>query len=198
VKYGYTVNSVYTIARDFKVRLMHCLEHKKDPFFQILKPGRKKSDRNDELVDTILSFRKKQLSIPDIKILLDGKDPDTGILCYGDTTVKHDNQDNVILEFLDFYREGTGRKINYVVFDSKFTTLENLGRINEKGIKFITIQRKSKKLNEKIQEIHQSQWHTIKIEKSNHKSRTVVYSEGRDNCQNESQTLITALEGKHP
>jgi ribosome modulation factor len=365
---------------------MRCLEQKEDPFFQILKPGRKKSKRDDELVETILSLRKKQLSIPDIKILLDGKgynvsvgfiynicdedgfarlpkrskndrqelmgssgyadvlqapvsemcpfsqqeqfaskgvgvlcflpfikaygidkaieessypgtgqiqklnsilaflalklsnvqrygqddgwcmdrglgmfaglnvlpkttwysaysaaierknnvaflkslnqifsdngflsdtanldftaipywgdgdsfennwsgkrskalisiqaalaqDPDSGILCYGDTTVMHDNQDNVILEFLDFYREGTGRKINYVVFDSKFTTLENLGRINKKGIKFITIQRRSKKLNEKIQEIRQSQWYTIKIEKSNHKSRTVIYSE---------------------
>ena len=385
-KYVYTVNTVYTIARDFKVHLMDCLKQGEDPFFHILKPGRKKSNRDDELVETILSFRKKQLSIPDIKILLDGKgynvsvgfiynvcdgdgfarlpkrskqyrqelmrssgyvdvlqapvsemcpfsepeqfssdgvgvlcflpfikaygidkaieessypgtrqiqklnsilaflalklskvqrygqddgwcmdrglgmfaglnvlpkttwysaysdaierkdnaaflkslnrifvghgllsdtanldftaipywgdedpfennwsgkrskalisiqaalaqDPDTGILCYGDTTVKHDNQDNVILEFLDFYREGTGRNVSYVVFDSKFTTLENLGRINKNGIKFITIQRKSKNLNEKIQQIHPSQWHAIKIEKANHKSRTVVYSE---------------------
>jgi hypothetical protein len=105
------------------------------------------------------------------------QDPDSGILCYGDTTVKHDNQDDVILEFLDFYKDGTGQKINYVVFDSKFTTLENLGRINNAGILFITIQRKSKSLNEKIQLIPQSDWHTIKVEKSNHKARTVAYSE---------------------
>ena len=105
------------------------------------------------------------------------QDPDSGILCYGDTTVKHDNQDDVVLEFLDFYREGTGQKISYVVFDSKFTTLENMGRINSKGIKFVTVQRKSKNLNEKIQLIPLSQWKTTKIEKSNHKSRTVIYSE---------------------
>jgi hypothetical protein len=91
--------------------------------------------------------------------------------------VKHDNQDNVILEFLDFYREGTGQKVSYVVFDSKFTTLENMGRINGEGIKFITIQRKSKNLNEKVQRIPQSEWKTVKIEKANHKSRTVTYSE---------------------
>ena len=106
------------------------------------------------------------------------QDPDTGILCYGDTTVKHDNQDNVILEFLDFYREGTGKEVSYLVFDSKFTTLENLGRINAQGIKFITIQRKSKNLNEKVEQIPDSQWTTVKIEKANHKSRTAVYSEG--------------------
>ena len=105
------------------------------------------------------------------------QDPDSGILCYGDTTVKHDNQDGVILEFLDFYREGTGQEVKFVVFDSKFTTLENLGRINGKGIKFITIQRRCKTLNEKIDKIPTSQWKTTKIEKANHKSRTVRYCE---------------------
>ena len=391
-KYGYTVNTVYTIARNFKARLATCLEQESDPFFQVLKPGRKKLNRNDELVNIILSFRKKHLSIPDIKIFLDGKgynvsegfiynicdengfarlpkrsrqerqelmetsgyidvlqasvskmsnfskpeifssqgvgvlcflpliksygidevieqssypgtkkirklnsilaflalklsnvrrygqddgwcmdrglgmfaglnvlpkttwysaysaatsrndninflkslnyafanyglfsdtvnldfsaipywgdnepfennwsgkrskalasiqaalaqDSDTGLLCYGDTTVKHENQDDVILEFLDFYRKGTGQDINYVVFDSKFTTLENLGRINKKDIKFITIQRKSKNLNEKIQQIPKSRWHTVKIEKANHKSRTVTYSESETKNQ---------------
>jgi hypothetical protein len=385
-KYGYTVSTVYTIARDFKIRLTSCQDQGVDPFFQILKPGKKKLHMGDELVETILSFRKKHLSIPDIKVFLDGKgysvsegfiynvcdengfarlpkrgksekqelmassryadvlqapesvmhtfsesekfaskgvgvlcflpfikaygideaieessypetkqiprlnsilafvalklsnvqrygqddgwcmdrglgmfaglnvlpkttwysaysaaierkdnvaflkslnrifavhgllsdtanldftaipywgdedpyennwsgkrskalisiqaalaqDADTGILCYGDTTVKHDNQNDVVLEFLDFYREGIGQKVNYVVFDSKFTTLENLGRIDKEGIKFITIQRKSKNLNEKIQQIPPSQWHTIRVEKANHKSRAVQYSE---------------------
>ena len=105
------------------------------------------------------------------------QDPDTGILSYGDTTVKHNNQDNVVIEFLDFYREGTGRKVNYIVFDSKFTTLENLGRIDRKGVKFVTIQRRSKKLNEKIMKIPKSLWETVRVEKANHKSRTVTCSE---------------------
>jgi hypothetical protein len=386
-KYGYTVNTVYTIARDFKKRLNYCIAHNEDPFFQIVKQGRKKLEHSDELIEIILGFRKKQLSIPDIKIFLDGKgydvsegyiynvcdkngfarlpkrskwehqelmkssgyanilpapvseiydfkkderfstsgigilcflpfiktykidaaieqsnypetsrinrlnsilaflalklsnvkrygqddgwcmdrglgmfaglnvlpkttwysayssaverkdnvaflkslsrifnshgflsdtanldftaipywgdedpyennwsgkyskalisiqaalaqDPDTGILCYGDTTVRHNNQDNVVLEFLDFYREGTGKKIKYVVFDSKFTTFENLGRINKKGIKFITIQRRSKKLNDKIDKLTKSLWYTVRIEKANNKSRAVEYAEG--------------------
>jgi len=385
-EFGYTPNTVFTIARDFKARLRGCSVKTADPFFMVLKPGRKKENRDDGLVETILCFRKKQLSIPDIKIILDAKgydasegfiykvcdengfvrlpkrskqermelmassgyaevmsapvaemwpfsepekfasngvgvlcflpfikdygiddaierssypetstlpklnsilaflalklsnvqrygqddgwcmdrglgmfaglnvlpkttwyssysdavarednvdflkslnrifaahgfmsdaanldftaipywgdeepfennwsgkrskalisiqaalaqDPDTGILCYGDTTVKHDNQDSVVLQFLDFYREGVGRKVNYVVFDSKFTTLENLGRIDKEGIKFVTIQRRSKKLNEKVLQIPQSQWRSVKVEKSNHKSRTVMYSE---------------------
>ena len=105
------------------------------------------------------------------------QDPDSGIICYGDATIKHDNQDNVVLEFLDFYTEGTGQKVEYLVFDSKFTTLQNLGRINGMGIKFITIQRKSKNLNEKINQITNSQWKSSRVEKANHKSRPIVYSE---------------------
>jgi predicted DNA-binding protein YlxM (UPF0122 family) len=105
------------------------------------------------------------------------QDPDSGILCYGDATVKHDNQNDVILEFMDFYHEATGKKVSYLVFDSKFTTLENLGRINGEGIKFITVQRRSKSLNEKIEQIPDSQWKTVKIEKANNKSRKVMYSE---------------------
>jgi transposase len=396
--YGYEVSTIYTLARDFKLKLQDSFDGGEDPFFLMLKPGRKKSDRDEELVEIILNFRKKHLSIPDIKILLDAKgynvsesfihdvcdengfirlpkrskqhrqdlmerngyvnvlkapvseshsfsepeqfssssvgvlaflpfikaygidkaiemssypgtkkigklnsilaftalklsnvqrygqddgwcmdrglgmfaglnvlpkttwyntysaaierkdnvdflkslnkifaengllsdtvnldftaipywgdgdslennwsgkrskalisiqaaisqDQDTGIICYGDTTVKHDNQDNVVLEFLDFYREGVGAEINYLVFDGKFTTWQNLGRLNEKGIKFITIQRKSKNLNEKIQQIPNNQWKSVKIERTNHKSRKVEYSES---------TTINKLYGQQP
>ena len=72
-EFGYTENSVYTIARDFKAKLSGCIERGEDPFFLALKPGRKKLDRDDELVETIIKLRKKQFSIPDIKVFLDGK-----------------------------------------------------------------------------------------------------------------------------
>jgi hypothetical protein len=117
------------------------------------------------------------------------QDPDTGILCYGDATVKHDNQDGVVLEFMDFYQDCAGKKINCLVFDSKFTTLGNLGRINGKGVKFITIQRKSKRLNEKAGKIPDSEWKTARIEKANHKSRTVEFYES---------TAVNKLYGDQP
>jgi hypothetical protein len=103
------------------------------------------------------------------------QDPDSGLICYGDTTVKHDNQDGVALEFLDFHRKG-GADPRYLVFDSKFTTLENMRRIDERGVKFVTIQRKSKGLDAKVAAIPADGWRTAKIERANHKSRTVAYS----------------------
>ena len=107
------------------------------------------------------------------------QDSEGGIICYGDTTVKHENQDKVILEFLDFYhsKKAFDNHLKYLVFDSKFTTLANLGHIDDKGIKFITIQRKNQSLDEFIASIPDEGWETTKIKKANNKSRTVSYSE---------------------
>ena len=122
---------------------------------------------------------KRSKALASIQAVL-AQDPDKGILCYGDTTVKHDNQDNVVLEFLDFYHScpAADRQLKYLVFDSKFTTLENLSKLDDNGIKFLTIQRKSKALNEYIKGIPDNMWKTARIKKPNHKSRLVTYAEG--------------------
>jgi transposase len=110
------------------------------------------------------------------------QDPESGLLCYGDTTVRHDRQDNVVLEFMDFYHseKQADKQLKYLVFDSKFTTYQNLSKLNGKGIKFVTIRRRSKTLVSRIQGIDDSQWKKIKVEKANGKSRTVTVCEETD------------------
>jgi len=122
---------------------------------------------------------KRTKALTSIQAVL-AQDPDKGILCYGDTTVKHDNQDNVVLEFLDFYHSDptVDKHLKFLVFDSKFTTLENLSKLDDKGIKFLTIQRKSKSLNDYTASIPDDIWKTARIEKANHKSRLITYAEG--------------------
>ena len=108
------------------------------------------------------------------------QDPESGLICYGDTTVRHDRQDEVVLEFLDFHHSDkrTDSQLKYLVFDSKFTTYQNLSRLNGRGIKFITIRRRSKTLVERIKGIDDSQWKRIAVEKANGKRRSVtVYEE---------------------
>jgi len=75
-------------------------------------------------------------------------DPDSGIIEYGNADVKHSNQSAVVLEFLDFYRTNSKGKseLKYLVFDSKFTNYENLGQLNKKSIKFVTIRRRGKNI----------------------------------------------------
>jgi hypothetical protein len=110
------------------------------------------------------------------------QDPESGILCYGDTTIRHDNQNDVILEFLDFYHgnQKTNNQLKYLVFDSKFTTFENLGKLNKKGVKFITIRRRGKKLLEKINAFHPSFWKKVVVEKAGGGGRTLTVCDDMD------------------
>ncbi len=101
-------------------------------------------------------------------------DPDSGIIDYGNTNVMHKNESNVVLEYLDFYKQGEGKgSLKYLVFDSKFTNYENLGVLDQKGIKFLTIRRRGKNIVESIKTLDKSKWSTIRVESSAMKKRTL-------------------------
>jgi len=69
-KYGYTLSTVYSLIRDFKHRLNNgeC-----DPYFIEPKRGRPRLDQSGKLKRLIISYRKKYLSVPEIKSLLDAQ-----------------------------------------------------------------------------------------------------------------------------
>jgi len=119
------------------------------------------------------------------------QDPENGLICYGDTTVRHDRQDNVVLEFLDFYRgdKRADRELKYLVFDSKFTTYGNLSKIDKGGIKFITVRRRSKNLVNRISGIEDSRWKQIKVKKANGKSRNATVYEESDSIKDYDGTI---------
>jgi len=97
------------------------------------------------------------------------------------TTVRHRNESDAILECLDFYHTDpkTSSNLKYLVFDSRFTTYENLDKLNKQGLKFITIQRRSKKLEEKIAAIPKSSWKNIRVMRANAKGCTVTVCEDK-------------------
>lgn len=101
------------------------------------------------------------------------QDPDTGIIDYGNCDIMHKNQSAVVLEYLDFYRQAPEGKqsINYLVFDSKFTNYENLSRLDNQGIKFITIRRRGKNILEQINK--NNAYRSIRVEASGLKKRTL-------------------------
>ena len=73
-------------------------------------------------------------------------DPDSGIITYGDADVKHDNERDIVVEFLDFYKTSGTNNLKYLVFDSKFTTYQNLKKLDDNNTKFITIRRRGEKI----------------------------------------------------
>ncbi len=99
------------------------------------------------------------------------QDPDTGLITYGDTTVKHDNEKNVAIEFLDFYKDCDGDNLKYLVFDSKFTIYENLSKLDDNGVKFITIRRRGKNIVDELNQLPANIWKTLRVKASGSKTR---------------------------
>ena len=67
--FGYTVNTVYTLVRNFK----HALDsdHPSGQFFISPRAGRKEKDPTGKLNSLIIALRKNYLSVPEIKSILD-------------------------------------------------------------------------------------------------------------------------------
>jgi len=108
-------------------------------------------------------------------------DPDSGLIDYGGANVLQKDESAVVLEFLDFYREGSKKKDNklrYLIFDSKFTNYENLKKLDQNKIKFITIRRRGKLILERIAKLPAKGWKNVKVECAGNKHRTLrVYDE---------------------
>jgi len=98
------------------------------------------------------------------------QDPDSGILTYGDTNIRHEQKNDVSIEFLDFYNSKGGNDLKYLVFDSKFTTYKNLAKLGN-DIKFLTIRRRGKKIVEELNQKPPSSWKKVRVIMANGKGR---------------------------
>ena len=108
-------------------------------------------------------------------------DPDTGLIDYGNANILQKNESAVVIEFLDFYHRSSPEKdkrLRYVVFDSRFTSYENLRKLDEAKINFITIRRRGKRMLERIPELPKEGWKRVKVESAGNKHRYLrVYDE---------------------
>lgn len=122
---------------------------------------------------------KRNKSLASILAVL-AQEPDSGIIDYGDTNIRHKNQSDVVLEFLDFYR-GSDTKNNtlrYLIFDSKFTPYGNLRKLDEEDIKFVTIRRRGKNIIDKLNQIPTKDWKKVRVMNADGKGRTLkIYEE---------------------
>jgi hypothetical protein len=66
------------------------------------------------------------------------QDASTRVFCYANAQVRKEDQNDEILRFVDYWKDRTGRYPEELIFDSKLTTYENLSRLNEMNIDFMT------------------------------------------------------------
>jgi hypothetical protein len=86
------------------------------------------------------------------------RDATERVLCYANAGITKDEQPDEILHFVDFWQKHTGKLPVELVFDSQLTTHENLGELNRKGILFMTLRRRSRKMMGEIWSRPASAW----------------------------------------
>jgi hypothetical protein len=91
------------------------------------------------------------------------QDAATRVFCYGNTDLRKEEQNDAILNFIDFWKQRTGRFPQELIFDSKLTTYSNLEKLNQWGISFITLRRRSRKMLAEVQNEPLSAWRRIEL-----------------------------------
>ena len=94
-------------------------------------------------------------------LTLFAQDAQTKLLLYTQADIQRAEADDQILAFMSFWPKVWRGVKPTLVFDSRFTTYANLSRLNEDGIKFITLRRRGSRLVENVQDI--KQWKRIHI-----------------------------------
>jgi transposase len=91
------------------------------------------------------------------------QDADARVFCYANGQVRKDQQNNEILQFVKFWKERTGRLPEELIFDSKLTTYANLNTLNQRGIHFITLRRRSPMLLRTAFNADPGEWKRIEL-----------------------------------
>lgn len=94
-------------------------------------------------------------------LTLFAQDAQTKLLLYTAADIQREEADDQVLAFLSFWKRVRRGVKPTLIFDSKFTTYENLSKINQQGLKFITLRRRGHKLIQDIEGI--GPWKRITI-----------------------------------
>ena len=91
------------------------------------------------------------------------RDATERVLCYSNAGVTKAEQAGEILRFVNFWHKHTGSLPAELVFDSQLTTYEHMNELNRKGILFVTLRRRSRKMLGEIFSRPASAWRRITL-----------------------------------
>lgn len=100
------------------------------------------------------------------------QDADGQVFCYSNADIRKGEEADEVLRFVDFWVKRYGEKPRLLVFDSKLTTYANLSRLNELGIQFITLRRRSPALLKELHAVPRSAWQVVHLEVPQRKYKT--------------------------
>jgi hypothetical protein len=85
------------------------------------------------------------------------------VLCYAHAGVPKDQKAAEVLRFAEFWQERTGSPPGELVFDSQLTTYQHLHQLNQRGIRFLTLRRRTRPMLGRIWSLPASAWRRITL-----------------------------------
>lgn len=92
------------------------------------------------------------------------QDAEKRVFCYANGQLRKAEQNEEVLRFVEFWKQRTGRLPEELIFDSKLTTYGHLNRLNQMGIAFITLRRRSAQSLQRVYQEPISAWRRIELQ----------------------------------
>lgn len=92
------------------------------------------------------------------------QDAGTRVFCYANGQLRKEMQSDEVLRFVEFWNARTGHVPEELIFDSRLTSYANLSKLNQQGIAFMTLRRRSRQLVAAIYQASASAWRRIELE----------------------------------
>ena len=92
--------------------------------------------------------------------------------CYSNADLRKGEEAEEIFRFITFWKSTHGELPRQLVFDSRLTTYANLARLDEMGILFMTLRRRSPRLLKEIKSLPRSAWRKVELDVPTRKYRT--------------------------
>jgi transposase len=97
------------------------------------------------------------------------------VMCYATTNVLRAEADEMVVRFVDHWKERTGHYPARVLFDSRATTYEQLHELERRHIGFITIRRRGTALLKDVRSLPASHWQNCQITQAKGKRRSARF-----------------------
>lgn len=107
---------------------------------------------------------------PSVLVFL-AQDADSRAFCYSNADLRKGEEREAILDFVRFWHKTHGHVPAHLVFDSQLTTYGNLAKLDQMGITFITLRRRSPKLLAQIDRLPRSAWRRAELDVPTRKYR---------------------------
>jgi len=92
------------------------------------------------------------------------QDAESHIFCYSKADLLKRDQSDAVLDFVKFWKTAYGQLPPELVFDSKLTTYAKLNRLNQMGITFMTLRRRSPGILKEVANTPRSAWRTVHLD----------------------------------